>query len=113
MFSAAGPSSPTSGNPPVRLATAGTPQADGVTSIALNGSAITPPVENGYAVIARSWKAGDKEEKETKRGELSMSNTHEAGSPGGRNDIYCRQLSRHPKVKTVENLLTRQSRSQF
>jgi DUF1680 family protein len=29
-------------------------------SIALNGSEIAPPVENGYAVIRRAWKAGDK-----------------------------------------------------
>jgi hypothetical protein len=39
---------------------ADTPPADGITSIALNGSAITPPVEKGYAVINRTWKAGDK-----------------------------------------------------
>ena len=38
----------------------GTPQSGGITSIALNGSAITPPVEKGYAVITRNWKAGDK-----------------------------------------------------
>jgi DUF1680 family protein len=36
------------------------PQSDGITSIALNGAAITPPVEKGYAVLARNWKAGDK-----------------------------------------------------
>ena len=36
------------------------PRADGITSITLNGSAITPPVEKGYAVIVRSWQAGDK-----------------------------------------------------
>ena len=38
----------------------GTPESDGITSIALNGAAITPPVEKGYAVITRTWKAGDK-----------------------------------------------------
>ncbi len=38
----------------------GTPQSNGITSIALHGSAITPPVEKGYAVITRKWKAGDK-----------------------------------------------------
>jgi DUF1680 family protein len=38
----------------------GTPESDGMTSIALNGSAITPPVEKGYAVITRTWNAGDK-----------------------------------------------------
>jgi len=36
------------------------PPSDGITSIALNGSAIEPRVENGYAVITRTWKAGDK-----------------------------------------------------
>jgi len=36
------------------------PNADGITSIAVNGSTITPPVEKGYAVITRTWKAGDK-----------------------------------------------------
>jgi len=39
---------------------ASTPQASGITSMALNGSKITPPVENGYAVITRRWEAGDK-----------------------------------------------------
>jgi len=37
-----------------------TPPSDGITAIALNGSAITPKLENGYAVITRTWKAGDK-----------------------------------------------------
>jgi DUF1680 family protein len=37
-----------------------TPQSDGIASIALNGSAITPRQENGYAIITRNWKAGDK-----------------------------------------------------
>jgi hypothetical protein len=32
----------------------------GITSISVNGSAITPPIEKGYAVITRNWKAGDK-----------------------------------------------------
>jgi len=41
-----------------RLYTA-SPQADGITSIALNGSSMTPPIDKGYAVITRNWKAGD------------------------------------------------------
>lgn len=36
------------------------PESDGITSIAVNGSAITPTIEKGYAVITRTWKAGDK-----------------------------------------------------
>jgi DUF1680 family protein len=38
----------------------GTPQSDGIASISVNGSAITPSIEKGYAVIKRRWKAGDK-----------------------------------------------------
>ncbi len=36
------------------------PNADGVTSMAVNGSPITPTIEKGYAVITRDWKAGDR-----------------------------------------------------
>jgi DUF1680 family protein len=36
------------------------PESNGIASIAVNGSAVTPKIENGYAVIARTWKAGDK-----------------------------------------------------
>ena len=39
---------------------AGSPESNGITSISINGSAITPPVDKGYAVITRNWKAGDK-----------------------------------------------------
>ncbi len=35
------------------------PASNGISSMAVNGSAITPKIENGYAVIARTWKAGD------------------------------------------------------
>jgi len=38
------------------------PGANGVTSIHVNGAAVKPVIENGYAVIARNWKAGDKVE---------------------------------------------------
>ena len=38
------------------------PEANGVTSIHLNGAAVTPTIENGYAVITRNWKTGDKVE---------------------------------------------------
>jgi len=37
-----------------------TPSANGITSLAVNGSPITPALDKGYAVIARNWKAGDK-----------------------------------------------------
>jgi DUF1680 family protein len=38
----------------------GTPESDGIISISVNGSVITPPVEKGYAVISRQWSPGDK-----------------------------------------------------
>ncbi len=37
-----------------------TPDANGITSIAVNGTAVDPTVKNGYAVIERAWKAGDR-----------------------------------------------------
>jgi len=37
-----------------------TPKSNGITSISVNGSAINPPIEKGYAVITRIWKAGDR-----------------------------------------------------
>ena len=37
-----------------------TPNADGITSIKVNGSSITPPVEKGYAAITHQWQAGDR-----------------------------------------------------
>jgi DUF1680 family protein len=39
---------------------AATPDANGVTSIAVNGSALKPVIDKGYAVITRTWKPGDK-----------------------------------------------------
>ncbi len=38
----------------------GVPDADGITSLAVNGSSIDPPIDKGYAVISREWKAGDR-----------------------------------------------------
>ena len=37
-----------------------TPDANGLTSIAVNGSVVKPVTEKGYAVITRNWKAGDR-----------------------------------------------------
>ncbi|MCX6878394.1 MAG: glycoside hydrolase family 127 protein [Verrucomicrobia bacterium] len=36
------------------------PDANGVTSIALNGKTVTPDLDKGYAVFNRAWQAGDK-----------------------------------------------------
>ena len=36
------------------------PACDGIVSLAVNGTAVTPAVERGYAVLTREWKAGDR-----------------------------------------------------
>ena len=36
-----------------------TPEVSGVKSFAVNGKAMTPKIEKGYAVVTREWKAGD------------------------------------------------------
>lgn len=41
-----------------------TPDADGLVSLAVNGSSVKQKIENGYAVIDRTWKAGDRIELE-------------------------------------------------
>jgi uncharacterized protein len=37
-----------------------TPDSNGITSISVNGTAITPTIENGYAVLSRIWSPGDR-----------------------------------------------------
>ncbi len=37
-----------------------TPEAAGLTSISLNGTALTPTIDKGYVTITRVWKPGDK-----------------------------------------------------
>ena len=37
-----------------------TPDANGIQSLSVNGSAVKPTIDKGYAVITRNWKAGDK-----------------------------------------------------
>jgi DUF1680 family protein len=41
-----------------------TPEVGGLVSLAVNGRAVKPTIERGYAVITREWKAGDKIELE-------------------------------------------------
>lgn len=36
------------------------PPANGLTSLAVNGTRVTPKIANGYATIERTWKAGDR-----------------------------------------------------
>ena len=38
----------------------GTPDANGITSVAVNGSVVAPEIDKGYCVITRAWKAGDR-----------------------------------------------------
>jgi DUF1680 family protein len=40
------------------------PRASGIDSMTVNGAKVTPTIENGYAVINRTWRAGDKVELE-------------------------------------------------
>jgi uncharacterized protein len=37
-----------------------TPEVKGIASLTVNGKAVKPAMEKGYAVISRAWKAGDK-----------------------------------------------------
>ncbi|HOM60838.1 MAG TPA: glycoside hydrolase family 127 protein [Anaerohalosphaeraceae bacterium] len=37
-----------------------TPAADGIARLTVNGQTVQPTVENGYAVLQRNWKAGDR-----------------------------------------------------
>ena len=37
-----------------------TPESNGIVSLSVNGSAVKPSIDKGYAVISRNWKAGDK-----------------------------------------------------
>jgi uncharacterized protein len=41
-----------------------TPQVNGITSLSVNGQMVEPKIERGYAVIDRTWTAGDKVELE-------------------------------------------------
>ncbi|NLH74857.1 MAG: Tat pathway signal protein [Verrucomicrobia bacterium] len=38
---------------------AGTPAVHGIESLKLNGTALSPQIEKGYAIIERDWQAGD------------------------------------------------------
>ena len=40
------------------------PSANGITSVTINGARVTPEIADGYATIARTWKAGDRIELE-------------------------------------------------
>jgi DUF1680 family protein len=40
------------------------PKADGIVALSVNGRAVKPAIEKGYAAITREWRAGDKIEME-------------------------------------------------
>jgi hypothetical protein len=40
------------------------PETSGITSLAVNGSAVRPTIEHGYVVLTRTWGAGDRIELE-------------------------------------------------
>lgn len=37
-----------------------TPEADGLTSLSVNGQTLRPGIEGGYAVVTRTWRKGDR-----------------------------------------------------
>jgi DUF1680 family protein len=37
-----------------------TPRCEGITSLSVNGSPMTPVLDKGYAVVSRTWTAGDR-----------------------------------------------------
>jgi DUF1680 family protein len=37
-----------------------TPECEGLTSLAVNGNAVEPKIDNGYVVLTRTWKPGDR-----------------------------------------------------
>jgi DUF1680 family protein len=37
-----------------------TPEVSGLKSLAVNGKAVAPKIENGYAILTRDWQAGDR-----------------------------------------------------
>ena len=39
---------------------AAVPAAEGIESIQINGAAVTPEIQHGYAVLSRQWQAGDR-----------------------------------------------------
>jgi DUF1680 family protein len=41
-----------------------TPEIGGIVSLAVNGARVKPVIENGYAIVTRNWKPGDKIEME-------------------------------------------------
>ncbi len=46
----------------VSLLYTASPACEGLTAISVNGSPVKPSIENGYAGLTRTWKAGDKVE---------------------------------------------------
>jgi hypothetical protein len=73
------------------------PAANGIASIKVNGSTVQPQMEKGYAVITRSWKAGDKLELE-----LPMQPQRVKADPRIAADVGRVALRYGPLVYTIE-----------
>jgi DUF1680 family protein len=75
-----------------------TPQSNGVIALAVNGQAVTPAMDHGYAVIAREWKPGDRVDLE-----VPMPVQVIQASEKVKNDIGRVALRRGPIVYDIEN----------
>jgi DUF1680 family protein len=69
-----------------------TPAADGISSIAVNGSRVTPSIVNGYAVIARTWKAGDRIDLELPMPVQRVRGSEKIAATAGRVALRCGPL---------------------
>jgi uncharacterized protein len=84
------------------------PATDAIPRISVNGSPIEPPIINGYAVITRTWKAGDRIELQLpmaiQRIEASPKVAATAGQVALRRGplIYCIEAADQPLDKTLE-----------
>lgn len=61
-----------------------TPRVEGLLSLAVNGKSVKPKIERGYAVLDRTWKAGDKVEWEVPLGVQRLVADHRIVADHGR-----------------------------
>ena len=76
-----------------------TPEASGLTSFAVNGQPVKPAIEQGYALVTREWKAGDKVELELPLPVQRVSPSDKIAATAGRV-----ALSRGPLVYNLESV---------
>ena len=75
------------------------PDANGITSMTINGDAVQPKIENGYAVISRAWKPGDRIELELP---MTVQRVHAIEQVAADRDRVA--LQRGPLVYNVESV---------